>query len=139
MTEPECQHPDVYADGADTDGSQIWVCRVCHDRWNDGMPGNAYEPRQEQLDQAVTHGIEYALAEINAGNAGPQDAPLSGEWADGLLPQHVAGNVGYHEPDPVDDGGVYADGVTELGDAWERGYFDTWSVYLANIQGGRNA
>jgi hypothetical protein len=95
------------------------------------------EPTSKQIDQAVNHGIEYALDEINAGHrTEPQDGPLSGEWADGLTPRMVAGNVGYLEGLSA-HGETYYDGETQLADAWERGYEDTWRTYLDNIQGGR--
>lgn len=91
------------------------------------------DPTQAQLDQATNHGIEYALAEIHAGNAGPQESPLSGEWADAIVPRDVAYNVGYME-DLSAHGAAYAEGETALADAWEQGYDDTWMVYLDNIQ-----
>jgi hypothetical protein len=82
-------------------------------------------PTQEQFDQAHQHGTEYALQERANGSTGPQEAPLSGEWADGLTPRDVARNVGWdpQEMIPYSEG----DAVDELADAWERGYNDAWA------------
>lgn len=85
-------------------------------------------PTQQQQDDATNHGIEYALAEIANGNDAPDDSPLSGEWADSMTPRKVAGNVGYQDTDDQD----YAEGETELADAWEMGYEGTWRTHLDN-------
>lgn len=86
---------------------------------------------QDQLDRARNHGVEYAAAEIANGNEQPQDSPLSGEWADGMTPRKVANNVGYFE-DLSAHGEAYLENESELADAWEMGYQDTWSSHLEN-------
>jgi len=83
-------------------------------------------PTQEQFDQAHQHGTEYALQERANGATEGQEAPLSGEWADGLLARDVARNVGWDsDQDEFSDG--LTDPTSELAGAWERGYFDTWA------------
>lgn len=81
-------------------------------------------PTAEQFDKAHQLGTEYALQERAGGATQAQDAPLSGEWADGMTPKTIAGNVGYYPSyDDMEDG----EDLTELADAWERGYIDTWT------------
>jgi len=86
-------------------------------------------PTEAQFDQAHQHGTEYALRERENGSTQAQEAPLSGEWADGITPQDVARNVGFL-PEPLttpDEDAEYFEAKTELADAWERGYFDAWA------------
>lgn len=85
-------------------------------------------PTGEQFDRAGQLGTEYALAEIANGDAGPHESPLSGEWTDGMTERKIAYNVGFTQDDVEsvleDAGSAY----TELGNAWEQSYFDTWRV-----------
>ena len=92
-------------------------------------------PTRAQLDQATNHGVEYALAEIANGNEGPQDGPLSGEWADGLTPRMVAGNVGYFRDLSAHDV-AYDEGESAICDHWENGYAETWRAHLENQEEG---
>lgn len=78
-------------------------------------------PTSEQFDQAATLGTEYALQEFSNGSAKGQEAPLSGEWADGLTSRDVARNVDFEELDN-------AEAVYELADAWETAYHAQWNV-----------
>lgn len=75
-------------------------------------------PTAEQFDAAAELGSQQALTEIQNGNAGPRETPLSGEWADEASPSRIAAAVGYT--------GTSDGAVDELCDAWERSYFDTW-------------
>lgn len=80
-------------------------------------------PTQEQFDAAHKAGTEYALQERANGATEPREAPLSGEWADDPTPWRIAVDVGFQGED--DENGW--DAVSELADAWERGYFDVWA------------
>lgn len=91
------------------------------------------EPTQDQLDQSMTYGVEYALDEIANGNDGPQESPLSGEWADGLTPRKVAANVGYFHNLSAGSDEAYAEGESALCDVWEVGYNETWRNHLENL------
>ena len=91
-------------------------------------------PTQEQFDRAHKLGTEYALAQRENGATEAREAPLSGEWADDPTTRTVAAGVGYSAPDDWEPGldraqayMAYEDGVQELADAWERGYFDAWA------------
>ena len=80
-------------------------------------------PTSEQSDAAHKLGTEYALQERAAGRTEPRESPLSGEWADDPTPLQIAGNVQYF---PTYSDGI-AEDITELADAWERGYHDAWT------------
>lgn len=70
------------------------------------------------LDRIKAAGRAYADAGLAAGDTTPQESPLSGEWADGLLPQDVLDAAGISARfDDLDDFEQ-----TDVLDAWEDGY-----------------
>ncbi len=87
-------------------------------------------PTIEQFEQAINHGIECALDEIGHDATQPRENPLSGEWADGIVPRDIAFNVGFKDEDSN-----FGEALNELADAWERGYHDTWSTHLSEKTG----
>lgn len=86
-------------------------------------------PTAEQFDNAAKLGTDYALTERRNGATEAQESPLSGEWADDPTDRDIALNVGYApgEDDTIEEMDEYAEGRSELADAWERGYFDAWA------------
>jgi hypothetical protein len=80
-------------------------------------------PTAEQFDAASAAGATYARDQIANGAEAPFDGPLSGEWADGPTERSIAGEVSYY---PNYDSMETGDDLTELGNAWERGYFDVF-------------
>ena len=83
-------------------------------------------PTSEQFDQASTLGTEYALQEKAGGRTEPQESPLSGEWADGIVPRDIARNVGFADVDSN-----FGEALDELANAWENAYNDQWRVQTA--------
>lgn len=77
-------------------------------------------PTTKQFDDAAELGSQTALAEIRNGAEEPRESPLSGEFAGEATERSIAEAVGF--PVPEEDG----DALEELGNAWERCYFDTW-------------
>lgn len=84
-------------------------------------------PTDEQFDKATELGCNAALAERRNGNEEPQESPLSGEWADAPTSRSIAESLGFTQPDDDEHHHEWVDGLDELGTAWERGYFDTWT------------
>ena len=73
---------------------------------------------QAHLDQAQNHGIEFALEEISKGYTSPGVVPI--------MVYTVAVNAGLKPHDL----GFWRD-AEETYDAWETGYYSTWSVQLS--------
>ena len=103
------------------------------DAFADAHPTDANWPTSEQFDTAGQHGTEYALQEIQNGNDGPQESPLSGEWADGIINRDVASNVGYVNDATEEDFETYNDAINALADAWEISYNDTWRIHTEGV------
>jgi hypothetical protein len=78
-------------------------------------------PSKDEIARAQQMGIDYAKHEIAQGQE-IQEAPLSGEWADGLTDRQIAFGVDFTYLENLE-------GVLELGNAWETGYFDTWQEH----------
>jgi hypothetical protein len=82
-------------------------------------------------DKANRLGQEYALDEHAGGATEPQGGPLSGEWADGLLPSDVFFNVMDRGFNPRVDG-VHL--MSDLADEWEKGYWDRWQIITEEMK-----
>lgn len=113
----------INIDGADMVPEDGSLC-VCEDN------PHRHWPTSEQFDQASTLGTEYALQERAGGATEGQEAPLSGEWADGMTERTIAGNVSYY---PAYDSMEVGEDLTELGNAWENAYHDQWRVMQSEV------
>lgn len=81
------------------------------------------------LDRIRAAGLEYATNGIAAGDTMPDDAPFSGEWADGLTGQDVLDSAGI--------GATFADledfEQVDILDAWEAGYLSAAWPEVAHV------
>lgn len=93
------------------------------------------------LDAIRAAGLEYATSAIAAGDAVPDDAPFSGEWADGLTGQDALNMAGidamfanlddFEQADVLD---AFEDGY--LSAAWPRAFDPDASGYARALASG---
>lgn len=84
---------------------------------------------QEVTRKLQSHGAERAEVEYRSGAEGPQDAPFSGEYADGLTFQRVLDMIGQ----PVMEEELTPEEADALMGVWEDFYWAGWQELLATI------